>query len=324
MIILPAAFIAIWIPTISRAESGGVSGAESAGGAIITDVKPEVTVKRSGGTTEAATIGTRLAPGDTVTATDGGSAALLGESGTLIKLQDGDTFTVGQTGDSADATGKSSRLAQVSKNIFGAVKGFFTRDETIVEITQTGGVRTLEDVGPIYPRNSCIRKKLPNFRWNLPENINGPCTIKIHDSGDILWEITCSGTELAYPEGVPKLKTDETYLWEVLAEEDDIQWASEKFYFSLLAPDEEAEVGRAEEEAIATGTQLGSETTTLLLLGKVYEQAGLHHDAVRVLEDLLTRFGESSPVIMKLVALYDHMGMHKKAKEYSERAKDSH
>lgn len=327
-VILSAIIIAAAAPSIIRAKAGSAPADEPAvrpADAIVTDVKPEVTVQRSGGTTEPVSIGTKLALGDTVSATDGGSAAILEESGQLIKLQDGETFTVGQTGKTPDTIGKPSRLAQVvSRNIFGAVKGFFTRDEAVDESTQIGGVRGQEDNGPMYPRNSAIRESLPILRWKLPEDSANTCTVKVSSSEGILWEQTCSGTELAYPEDAPALTADEDYIWEVIVEKDDAEWVSPQAYFFILDPDTDTEIARAEEEAIATGTNLGSETITLLLLGQVYTQAELRHDAVRVLEDLLTRHGDSSPIRMKLARLYHDMSLYKKAKEYNPHTQDSH
>lgn len=172
----------------------------------------------------------------------------------------------------------------------------------------------------ISPRRTKLLDRKPILRWNP---VAGATSYKLslrENGAKLNWEMTVSGTEVAYP-GEPPLKPGASYK---LIVETNTGISSESavgegdIEFSLL---DDKEVAKVKEEVGAIDNQVTNESAQKLAISNVYLNASAIAEAREILEILLKMGGETPPIYRALGNLYlEKLGLVPQAKDYYSKA----
>ncbi|MGL5065164.1 MAG: hypothetical protein ACRC62_34780 [Microcoleus sp.] len=196
--------------------------------------------------------------------------------------------------------------------------------EGLIKCPNRGDDRIIWNSTPIpyiiSPRRTKLLNSKPILRWN---SVAGATSYKLslrENGAKLNWEMTVSGTEIAYPGEVP-LKPGASYK---LIVETNTGISSESavgegdIEFSLL---DDKTVEKVKEEVRAIEKQVTNESAKKLAISNVYLNASAIAEAIAALESLLKTGGETPPIYRALGDLYlENLGLVPQAQDYYSKA----
>lgn len=254
-------FVAAWTP-----QSGPV--------AVLIQVEGAVQVEQGGSTSEAS-VGTRLAAGDRVVPSSGGSAVLIQRGGTRIEVTDAHTVQTPSSGSGGEGD-MFSRTVQVLGQVANA--------DTDNLMDRQGMIRPIPgEPVLVAPRNELtVLTPRPTFTWRAVEGAEG-YTVQVRRPGSRpvrFQEIT--DTTWTYPSSAPPLVPGEEYWWTVAPAGSGR--ATREQRFTVVGPETYEAVARD----LRTLTEMGLDPAGegAFLAAVAFRDAGLYYDAAGALEHL--------------------------------------
>jgi hypothetical protein len=183
------------------------------------------------------------------------------------------------------------------------------------ELVALAGLRSVSlrpSVVLLAPRNSKIRSVTPTFSWQASSSIR-KFQVKVFDKSGMLWTKETDTTSFEYPSNQKPLRPGEMYFWQVDGAGRVETYPSGNVGFNVLS-ESELEALAAQEQTLSADFQDDlSGSSFSFLLGTLYQQHGLLHEAIAKFEAVAQRHPEAPKAYQVLGKLYDDIGLKNKA-----------
>lgn len=282
--------------------------------ALITDMRGEVFVKaaRSAEFKKVAW-GTQLYASDVVKTSNTGAVSILMSNNNLIELGPGSSVTISEGPLALQK--KSKTISGISSKNLIDLSGLTMRSTSEGELVALAGLRSVSlrpSVVLLAPRNSKIRSVTPTFSWQASSSIR-KFQVKVFDKSGMLWTKETDTTSFEYPSNQKPLRPGEMYFWQVDGAGRVETYPSGNVGFNVLS-ESELEALAAQEQTLSADFQDDlSGSSFSFLLGTLYQQHGLLHDAIAKFEAVAQRHPEAPKAYQVLGKLYDDIGLKNKA-----------